>query len=111
MMSGSGASTCTAEYGRAATSRLTKVTTATAARLVGAVEGLRPPGAMNIAPPNKASYQEATALATTALGSEKFESLRREGFLLSENEAIALALDGDRTLYHAAHYSTSRIGH
>jgi hypothetical protein len=71
---------------------------ADAARLVGAVEGLRPPGAMNIAPPNRASYQAATALATTALGSEKFENLRREGHLLSEDQAIAVAFDGDRTL-------------
>jgi hypothetical protein len=71
---------------------------ADAARLLGAVEGLRPPGAMNIAPPNKASYQEATALAMAALGSEKFESLRREGLLLSELEAVALAFDADRTL-------------
>jgi hypothetical protein len=43
---------------------------ADAARLVGAVEGLRPPGAMHIAPPNRVSYDEATSLATAALGSE-----------------------------------------
>ena len=72
---------------------------ADAARLLGAVEGLRPPGAMNIAPPNEASYQEATTLATTALSSEKFENLKREGYLLSETEAIALAFDANRTLH------------
>jgi predicted ATPase/DNA-binding winged helix-turn-helix (wHTH) protein len=71
---------------------------ADAARLVGAVEGLRPPGAMNIAPPNRVSCDEATSLATAALGSKKFENLKREGLLLSELEAVALAFDGDRTL-------------
>ena len=69
---------------------------ADAARLVGAVEGLRPPGAMNIAPPNRVSYDEATSLATAALGSQKFENLRCEGHFLSEHEAVALALDRDR---------------
>jgi predicted ATPase/DNA-binding winged helix-turn-helix (wHTH) protein len=71
---------------------------ADAARLAGAVEGLRPPGAMNIAPPNQASLDEATSLATAALGAEQFERFRREGQSLSETEAVALAFEGDWTV-------------
>ena len=68
---------------------------ADAARLVGAVEGLRPPGSMNIAPPNQASQDEATSLATAALGAETFESFRSDGRLLSEAQAVLLALPRD----------------
>jgi hypothetical protein len=50
---------------------------------------------MNIAPPNQASQDEATSLAMAALGTEKFESLRSDGRLLSEAQAVLLALPQD----------------
>jgi hypothetical protein len=74
---------------------------ADAARLIGAVEGLRPPGAAILAPPNRACHEDAGGIALTALGPEAFERTRAEGRLLSEDEAISLAFSdakNDRTI-------------
>jgi hypothetical protein len=73
---------------------------ADAARLLGAIDGLRPPGAAILAPPNRASYDDAAALAEQALGAGRFDRLKGEGRRLSEDEAVALAFAdgaGDRT--------------
>jgi predicted ATPase/DNA-binding winged helix-turn-helix (wHTH) protein len=67
---------------------------ADAARLIGAVEGLRPPGAAILAPPNRACHDDAAGIALAALGSEAFERAKAEGRLLSEGEAVALAFGG-----------------
>ena len=71
-----------------------------AARLIGAVEGLRPPGAAILAPPNRTCQDDAVDIALAALGSEEFEQAKAQGRLLSEEEAVALAFSGakiDRT--------------
>jgi hypothetical protein len=67
-----------------------------AARLIGAVEGLRPPGAAILAPPNRRCQDDAVDIALTALGSEEFERAKAQGRLLSEEEAVALAFSGAR---------------
>jgi predicted ATPase/DNA-binding winged helix-turn-helix (wHTH) protein len=59
-----------------------------AARLLGAV-GV--PGALYLAPPNRASYEDSTAIIVGVLGDDAFERLKTEGRSLSEPEAVALA--------------------
>jgi predicted ATPase/DNA-binding winged helix-turn-helix (wHTH) protein len=63
-----------------------------AARILGAVDGLRRPGAPILSPPNQASYDRATVLAAQALGEGEFERLKATGAVLNEAQAIALAL-------------------
>jgi len=63
-----------------------------AARLLGSVDALRPPGAAVLAPPNRACYQNAAEIAERAFGAIEFERLKAEGGKLSEEEAVALAI-------------------
>jgi tetratricopeptide (TPR) repeat protein len=67
---------------------------ADAARLLGAVDALRPSGAAILAPPNRACYEDAATIVAQTLGVEEFERLKAEGRVLSEDEAIALGLPG-----------------
>jgi predicted ATPase/DNA-binding winged helix-turn-helix (wHTH) protein len=64
---------------------------ADAARLLGAIDGLRPPGAAILAPPNQACYDDAAAIALGTLEADEFGRLKGEGRALSESEAMALA--------------------
>lgn len=76
---------------------------ADAARLLGAVDGLRPSGAAILAPPNRACYDDAAAIASQALGVHEFERLKSEGGRLSEDEAVALAFpDGESVIRRRA---------
>jgi hypothetical protein len=67
-----------------------------ASRLLGAVDGLRPPGAGILAPPNRAAYDDAAALAAAAIGSDRFERLITEGRTLSEEAAVRLVFGAER---------------
>jgi len=62
------------------------------ARILGAVDALRRPGAPILSPPNRASYEGAAVLAAQVLGEGEFERLKAAGGALSEAQAIALAL-------------------
>jgi hypothetical protein len=62
-----------------------------AARLLGAVDALRPLGSAILAPPNRASYDDAAAIVTQALGTSELERLKAEGRMLNEGEAVSLA--------------------
>ena len=64
---------------------------ADAARLLGAIDALRPAGAAILAPPNRISYDDAATIAVRALGVGEFERLKTEGRLLSEDDAVRLA--------------------
>jgi hypothetical protein len=66
---------------------------ADAARLLGAVDALRPSGAAVLAPPNRACRERAAEIAAQALEAREFERLKAEGGMLSEEEAVALAID------------------
>jgi len=60
------------------------------AHLLGAIEGLRSPGAAILGPPNRASLEDAESIVVKVLGIEAVEVLKKEGRSLSENQAIAL---------------------
>jgi len=61
-----------------------------AARLLGAIDALRPRGSAILAPPNRASYDDATALSLQAVGAYEFELIKIEGSKLTEDEAVLL---------------------
>lgn len=63
---------------------------ADAARLLGAVEALHPAGAAILAPPNRASYDEAAVIVEEALDAAELARLMAEGSMLSEDEAVAV---------------------
>jgi predicted ATPase/DNA-binding winged helix-turn-helix (wHTH) protein len=64
---------------------------ADAAALLGAVDALRPVGVPILAPPNRASYEDAVAIITKTLDGAEFDRQRARGRTLTENEAIAMA--------------------
>jgi predicted ATPase/DNA-binding winged helix-turn-helix (wHTH) protein len=63
---------------------------ADAARLLGAIDALRPVGSPILAPPNRSAYEDAETVAVQLLGTSEFERLKAEGRNLSENEAVML---------------------
>jgi predicted ATPase len=66
---------------------------ADSARILGAIDALRPPDSVILAPPNRASYDDAEMIASRALGTTEFERLKTEGYMLSEDEAVALGVE------------------
>jgi hypothetical protein len=63
---------------------------AEAARLLGAIDALRPAGSAILAPPNRTSYEDATTIALDMLGVSEFERVKAEGRTLSEDDAVTL---------------------
>jgi predicted ATPase/DNA-binding winged helix-turn-helix (wHTH) protein len=64
---------------------------ADAAKLLGAVDALRPAGTPILAPPNRASYDDAKAIISKAVGEFELDRLASEGHHLTEESAISLA--------------------